>query len=186
MDHYFEIHLLPDPEFRESVLMNVVFSKLHRALVEGGNGCVGVSFPHSKKTLGDILRLHGNAEDLRELVGMNWLKGLTDYTRISTISEIPEIHQHCVVRRVQAKGNIERLYRRSVKKGWLTEEEAEAKKRECTGRENNLNHPFVSIKSSSTGQTFKLFVQQKKQVEKFQKGLFSKYGLSSATTVPWF
>ncbi|PHR25928.1 MAG: type I-F CRISPR-associated endoribonuclease Cas6/Csy4 [Desulfotalea sp.] len=186
MDHYFEVRLLLDPEFRESTLMNVVFSKLHRALVEQRNGCVGVSFPHSRKTLGDILRLHGNDDDLMQLAGMKWLTVLTDYTHISAVLPVPAEHRYCVVRRVQSKSNIERLYRRSVKKGWLTKVDAEIKKREINNKEYNLKYPFVSIKSSSTGQMFKLFIQQGEVVEMPQAGSFSAYGLSAKATVPWF
>ena len=33
MDHYLDIRLLPDPEFPAPLLMNALFTKLHRALV---------------------------------------------------------------------------------------------------------------------------------------------------------
>ena len=38
MDTYLEIRLLPDPEFVPTMLMNALFSKLHRGLVEQGGG----------------------------------------------------------------------------------------------------------------------------------------------------
>ena len=42
MNYYWEIRVLPDPEFKETVLMNALFAKLHRALVscpEADNWC---------------------------------------------------------------------------------------------------------------------------------------------------
>ncbi len=33
MNHYLDLHLLPDPEFSAAQLMSALFAKLHRALV---------------------------------------------------------------------------------------------------------------------------------------------------------
>jgi len=184
MTDYIEIKLLPDPEFTSSVLMNALFAKLHRALAEAGHGEVGVSFPQAQKTLGETVRLHGSQGALQRLMAIGWLKGLTDYTSVTAITAVPDNCRYRVVKRVQAKSSVERMYRRSVKKGWLTAEEAET--RMNAGKEQQLKLPFVQLKSNSSGQAFRLFIQQGKLLDLPVEGGFSAYGLSDAATVPWF
>ena len=122
MNFYQDIRVLEDPEFSEPMLMAALFAKLHRVLGAQANGAVGVSFPRAGKMLGDTLRLHGSQDALQALQATPWLKGLRDYTQCSDIQRIPENVMHCTVSRVQVKSSAERLRRRSVKKGWLTEE----------------------------------------------------------------
>ena len=184
MDYYIDIKLLPDTEFSSSILMNALYAKLHRALAAAGQGEIGVSFPLAQKTMGNSIRLHGSQSTLQRLMAINWLKGLTDYTSISAITVVPENCKHRVVKRVQAKSSAERMYRRSVKKGWLTAEEADAKI--ATSKEQHLKQPFVQLKSQSTGQSFCLFIQQGKLLDASVGGGFSAYGLSDVATIPWF
>jgi len=184
MNYYIDIKVLPDPEFPPSVLMNALFAKFHSALVEAGHGEIGVSFPQAQKTLGDRLRLHGSLNILQRLMEISWLKGLTDYTSVSAITPVPDDCQYRVVKRVQAKSSVERMYRRSVKKGWLTTEEAEIRTNEH--KEQHLKLPFVQLKSQSSGQAFRLFIQQGKLLDTPMKGEFSAYALSSEATIPWF
>lgn len=184
MNYYIDIKVLPDPEFTPSILMNALFAKFHRALVEAGHGEVGVSFPQAQKTLGDRLRLHGSLSVLQRLMGISWLKGLTDYTSVSAITPVPDNCQYRVVKRVQAKSSVERMYRRSVKKGWLTTEEAEIRANDHM--EQYLKLPFVQLKSHSSGQEFRLFIQQGKLLDSPEEGKFSAYALSCEATIPWF
>jgi CRISPR-associated endonuclease Csy4 len=184
MEHYIDIKVLPDPEFSPSVLMNALFAKFHRALVETGHGEVGISFPQAQKTLGDTVRLHGSQDALKRLMAIGWLKGLTDYTYVTAITAVPNNCQYRVVNRVQAKSNVERIYRRSVKKGWLTAEEADT--RMYASKEQHLKHPFIQLKSQSSGQSFRLFIQQGKLLDSPVEGEFSAYALSGVATVPWF
>jgi CRISPR-associated endonuclease Csy4 len=184
MNYSIDIKVLPDAEFSPSLLMNALFVKLHRALAGAGNGEVGVSFPDAQKTLGDSIRVHGSQVALQRLMSISWLKGLTDYTCVASICAIPDNCQYRVVKRVQAKSSIERMYRRSVKKGWLTTEEAGA--RMSAGKEQHLKLPFVQLKSQTTGQSFRLFIQQGKLSNKPVEGKFTAYGLSEVATIPWF
>lgn len=184
MKYYIGIKLLPDTEFSSSLLMNALFAKLHRALAEAGHGEVGVSFPQANKTLGDTIRLHGAQITLERLMTIGWLKGLTDYTHVTGIAAVPDNCKHRVVKRVQAKSSVERVYRRSVKKGWLSVEDAEVKVN--AGKEQQLKLPFVQLKSRSTEQSFRLFIQQGKVVDLPVSGEFSAYGLSDVATIPWF
>lgn len=184
MDHYLEVIVLPDPEFSEGMLMSAIFSKLHRALVDVAHGEIGVSFPHQKKTLGDCLRLHGTMSALNELMKITWLRGLRDYTHASNIQPVPSTDQHRIVQRVQVKSNAERLRRRSVKKGWLTEAEAAEKIQLSSERRSKL--PFVCLKSNSNGEVFRLFIRQGALQHDVVFGKFSNYGLSGTTTIPYF
>jgi len=184
MDHYLEIRLLPDPEFSTNLLMNELYDRFHRALAEIGSDSIGISFPQAQKTPGDRLRLHGGSSDLQRLMEQVWLKGYMDYLDVSAIKRVPDNCRYRIVRRVQAKSSIERMYRRSVKKGWLTVEQAQGKMAGI--KEQRLKQPFVQLKSHSSGQRFRLFIQQGRLLENRRGGKFSAYGLSGEATVPWF
>lgn len=185
MNHYIEIRVLPDPEFNANVLLNALYAKFHRALVEFGHGEIGASFPKAQpKTLGDTIRLHGSQGALERLMAIGWLKGLADYTSASAITAAPDNCKYRIVKRVQAKSSLERMYRRSVNKGWLSAEEAEEKMN--AGKEQQLKLPFVQLKSRSTGQSFRLFIQQGKIKDSPVAGKFSAYALSDTATIPWF
>lgn len=43
MDHYFDLRVLPDPEFNTEMLMAALFAKLHRAL--GARGILALASP---------------------------------------------------------------------------------------------------------------------------------------------
>lgn len=184
MDHYIDIRVLADPEFSEGLLMNALFSKAHRVIAELGGGEVGVCFPEYGKTLGKHLRLHGSKMSLERLMADGWLKGLRDYTEVSSISQVPANAKFRVVKRVQAKTNIDRLRRRSVSKGWLNQEEANTQI--TPDKERRLKLPFLQLKSRSTGQSFCLFIEHGKITDQARNDKFSTYGLSSNSTIPWF
>lgn len=187
MNHYLEIAVLPDPEFTASTLMSVLFSQLHSVLVAENGGMVGVSFPEvdqSKPSLGSRLRLHGTANELERLLETEWLAAMRDYVRVSKVSIVPSVAQHIVVRRVQVKSSPERLRRRLIKRKGISEKEARMAIPDNSAK--MLNLPFVSLKSKSTGQFFRLFIDHCNIRENPVAGTFSKYGLSSTATVPWF
>ncbi|MBM3073586.1 type I-F CRISPR-associated endoribonuclease Cas6/Csy4 [Enterobacter sp. RHBSTW-00994] len=184
MDHYLEIRLLPDPEFSEEVLMAALFAKLHRALVQRGKGDIGVSFPLHDLKPGAILRLHGYLHALHELESMVWRKGLSDYCQCTEILSVPSMTVWRCVSRVQVKSSPQRLLRRSVRKGWLTEEEA--KERALTTEAGYTDLPWINMRSLSTGQSFRLFIRHGDCLAEPVSGVFSSYGLSAGATIPWF
>ena len=184
MDHYLEIRVLPDPEFSSEMLMAALFAKLHRVLGARGQGDIGVSFPDVNVMPGARLRLHGSAQALQALEASTWRKGLTDYCQCSPVTPVPEIKGWRVVSRVQVKSNSQRLLRRSVKKGWLTEEQAI--ERLATQAEQRTDLPFLNMKSLSSQQLFKLFIRHGDLLKEPVKGEFSSYGLSATATIPWF
>ena len=181
MDCYIEIKVLPDPEFDSITLMNALYSKLHRALVDVGQGEIGVSFPRMGKTPGDVLRLHANRTAIDRLMACSWLKGLSDYTFVSEVSHTPQGVQHINIARIQSKKTAARL-RRAVKRGSITEQVAE----KIMAEKVQIKNPFFQLQSSSTGQCLPLFIEQGKPQQQAVLGAFNTYGLSEKTTVPLF
>ena len=187
MDHYLDIKILEDPEFAAPILMNALFSKLHRALVEVSNGDIGVSFPEAtKKSLGKTLRLHGFESSLTKLEALAWRKGVGDFTQVTGVSAAPEVDEFWLVQRVHAQSNPDRIRRRAMKRQGLTYEQAVEQIPDSVAEQLDL--PFVRIKSHSTGgQQFPLFIRQTTVSEPNHSGTsFSKYGLSASTPVPKF
>jgi CRISPR-associated endonuclease Csy4 len=187
MDHYIEIKLLPDPEFVSTMLMSALFNKLHRILVEVDTCNIGISCPdieQPKIGLGERLRLHGTYDDLHQLMEVNWLAGMRDHSTVGEATSVPSNCLYRVVRRVQAKSSPDRLRRRLARRKNITMEEA------CqliSDRDTKyLKLPFVSVRSQSTGQTFRLFIEHKPSQPNRMLGDFSRYGLSATATVPWF
>lgn len=184
MDHYLEIRVLPDPEFSEEMLLAALVAKLHRALGQRGKGDIGASFPAHGIKPGAILRLHGDLQALQELESSVWRKGLGDYCQFTEIKPVPEVSTWRCVSRVQVKSSAQRLMRRSVKKGWVTEEEAQ--QRILTMEEARTDLPWLNLRSLSTGQSFRLFIRHGELLPAPVDGAFSTYGLSATATIPWF
>lgn len=184
MDYYLDIEVLPFDEFSEGSLLSTAFGRVHHALARLGSGRMGISFPRHGITLGNILRLHGTFEELEMLRNAPELRGLLDYVRVIPTSKVPSNVSYRRVRRRQVKSSADRLRRRSIKNGRLNETEAMRKISE--DKEQRLSLPFVTIKSSSTGEVFKLFIDHGEELEEPAKGMFSAYGLSLTATIPWF
>ena len=190
MNHYIDIHLRPDPDFPAQVLLNALYAKLHKALVQLGTHSVGVSFPkHSNKHLGDVLRLHGSSSDLTSLQALSWLGAMREMVQTSPIAAVPVTAKHRNVRRVQVQSSPERVKRRLVKRLMQREGigEDQAQARIEVPQASKLNDPFITLISSSTkGQHFRLFIRHDPVQAQAQAGHFNAYGLSSSATVPWF
>lgn len=184
-DHYLDIHLLPDPEFAPEQLLRALFGKLHRALVQLGDGSVGISLPgHSACSTGSHLRLHGSLNALTQLQALDWLTGMRDHVRLGELAAVPSGCQYRVVRRVQVDSNPERLRRRLMKRHGL---DAETARQRIPDSAMQLTHlPWIEMRSQSSGQRFRLFIEHGPLQGSPTPGTFSSYGLSRSTTVAWF
>lgn len=184
--HYQNIVLLPDAELVPQVLMSMLFSKLHKALVSAQTVQVGVSFPEQKEHfLGNVLRLHGSAVTLDHLDALSWLGGLRGYVQLGAVVPVPlSVLGYCTVRRRQAQSNPDRLRRRMMRRKGITWEQAVQALPDACGE--MLDLPFVQLHSSSTGENFRLFIEQGALRQEATEGTFSQYGLSSKTTIPFF
>ena len=187
--HYIDITLLPDPEFSQVHLLGALFSKLHRALVQLHADNIGVSFPAHvltplfKRGLGTVLRLHGEPSALQTLMDMDWLKGMRDHVAIAEAAMAPIGSERRLVVRRQFKTNAERLRRRRMQRKGETAEQAATAIPDSMERRPDL--PFVQLRSSSTAQSFCLFVEHRETKDE-RAGGFNTYGLSQGASIPWF
>jgi CRISPR-associated endonuclease Csy4 len=201
MDHYVDIRLQPDAEFAPAIPMAALFTKLHKALAAGGHQNIGVSFPqmdegdpaparasrigaHPRYALGQVLRLHGTSFALNKLLTTDWLPGMRDHVACGALLAVPTDARHRVVSRVQAKSSPERLRRRQMRRHGLTAEQAQERVPDSAAE--MLNLPFLTLRSQSTGQTFRLFIRLGAKQATAVAGEFGAYGLSAQVTVPWF
>ncbi len=187
MDHYLDLHLLPDPEFPATQLMSALLAKLHRGLYDLRRSDVGISFPDVEtagRGLGARLRLHGSAEALDRLMALNWLLGMRDHLRLGELAPIPaQVRWRCVSR-VQVDSNPERARRRLIKRHGLSEQEARQRIPDNAGKHCDL--PYATLRSNGSGQSFRLFIRNGPLLASPQAGPFGGYGLSASSTVPWF
>lgn len=191
MDYYIEFKVLPDLEADASFLLNNLFSKLHAVLGQTTQGKVGVSFPQYGKQgkfvrLGEILRLHGEQAYLIKLMAEPWLIRMRDYCDVSSISPIPANVEYCSFYRAQAK-SVHNKRKRSIAKGWLTEEQAVVKIPD--GQEQQLTQPYIQMKSRGNGSVMRIHIAKTKPDVESNEGEFGSYGLSNKAnqyTVPWF
>lgn len=187
MDHYVDIEVRPDPEFPASQLMSALYAKLHRALVAQGCKRIGVSLPGVEGVgahLGTCIRLHGELATLTTLLASDWLAGMRDHVALTPPARVPDSAQHRVVKRVQVKSNPERLRRRLMRRHALSEQEAYQRIPDEVARFTHL--PFVQLRSTSTGQPFRLFIDHGPILPGAIPGDFNAYGLSQEATIPWF
>lgn len=185
--HYIDITLRPDPEFSPAHLLNALYAKLHRALVQLGASDIGVSFPQMPSNgqhLGKVLRLHGSMQALQRLQSLPWLQGMQDHLQLSEAAAAPPHAQYRNVSRAQAKSSPDRLRRRHMKRHGLTEAQALAQVPDSV--RETLTLPYLDVHSTSTSQRFRLFVRHGPAQAGAIEGVFSAYGFSPAATVPWF
>ncbi|MEO8120391.1 MAG: type I-F CRISPR-associated endoribonuclease Cas6/Csy4 [Rhodoferax sp.] len=187
MDHHVDIDVQPDPEFPAHQLMEALYAKLHRALVAQNSTRIGVSFPGfglKGPHLGTRLRLHGNLAALSALLASDWLAAIRDHVTLTQPTRVPETAKHCAVRRVQVKSSPERLRRRLMRRHNLDAQEALQRipdEAACL-----VDLPFVQLRSTSTGQSFRLFIEHGPALVNPIPGDFNAYGLSQLATIPWF
>lgn len=187
MNYYIDFKLLPDPEFTPAILMNALYARLHKALVQLQATDIGVSFPEVEKkipSMGSRLRLHGGTESLSALMQSGWLKGMQDQVDVEVPRSVPSATKHCAVRRVQAKSSPERLRRRLARRRGISLEEARQLIPDSSAK--TLRLPYLKLHSLSTGQPFRLFVDQSQTFGTAVEGDFNAYGMSKIATVPWF
>ena len=187
MDHHVDIDVQQGPEFPAHQLMEALYAKLHRALVAHNSTRIGVSFPGfglKGPYLGTRLRLHGDFAALSALLATDWLAGMRDHVTLTQPNPVPEATKHCAVRRVQVKSSPERLRRRLMHRHSINAQEARQRIPDEAVRLVKL--PFVQLRSTSTGQSFRLFIEHGPVQANPIPGDFNTYGLSQLATIPWF
>jgi len=184
MNHYIDIKLLPDAEINANFLLNKVYTKLHKALFDSKSDSIGLSFPEYRKTLGQVLRLHGTQQALEQLQAQNWLARLADYCKVSAICEVPaDIQGYRTVSRIQTTMSQSKL-KRLLKRGSITEEEAKGYKAKMFTK--GLDNAYVELESASNGHKHRRYIAFGALQPSSVAGVFDAFGLSKTATVPWF
>lgn len=184
MDNYIDIQIQPDAEMRENVLLNKVYTKLHKALWDLKARDIGVSFPKAKVLLGNVIRVHSTFERLQELNEMKWLGGLFGYCLHSDIQQVPSTVKYIKVSRWQHNMSESHL-RRLIKRGSITQEKIKAYKAKMFTKQMTTL-PFLEIESTSTGKHHRRYIKVSEILDEPIKGEFDSFGLSKCATIPWF
>jgi len=183
MTHYFDIRLLPDTEIPSTVLMNAIYTKLHKVLFDLTSSNIGVSFPKYKKTLGNGLRIHGEKSVLNDLQGLDWIGGMKGYCQIGDIVPVPTNAKHRTVSRIQTTMSQSKL-NRLLKRGSITEDEAKNYKTKLFTK--GLDNPYLELTSGSNGQRHRRYIKFGPLLDNPVEGSFDQFGLSKTATIPWF
>lgn len=183
MNHYIDIKIQPDAEMRENVLLNKVYSKFHKALFTLQSTHIGVSFPHYKVVLGNVIRVHGTESSLTELQATNWLGGLSGYCVVSSIQAVPGGASYRTISRKQANMTEAKL-RRLIKRGTIPTENYKTYKAKMF--QQGLDNPYFELESTSNGQKHRRYIQFGDLSAEPSEGVFDQFGLSKAATIPWF
>jgi len=180
MRKYLQMTLLADDASGIStpVLMCDVIERLHHLFVriknDDGFITVGISFPgydEKNMTMGSLVRLFGQEKELNDLQVRKNLMSIADYVHVSDprIIPAPKVNGYVAYSRIRHDHNKDKLVRRKMKRHGLTNKEAEVAYAEYK-RRSFPNHPFVLIRSKSTGdQKYPLYF---KRVLLNEPGLF--------------
>lgn len=183
MNYFIDIVLLPDSEFKVTVLLNSLYTKLHKALFQLKSTNIGVSFPKYNVTLGNVLRIHGEKSALDDLRELNWIGGMNGYCGIGDISAVPAETKFRIISRVQSTMSNAKL-QRLIKRGSISEEDVNNYKVKMETK--MFDKPYVELISSSNGHRHRRYIEFGKLLDMPVKGEFDQFGLSKTATVPWF
>ena len=183
MDYYIDIKIKPDSEMPENVLLNKVFTKLHKALFDRNATDIAVSFPKWKVMLGDLLRIHSSENSLKALQESNWLGGLIGYCDTSEIQRVPIDRKYRLIKRKQTNMSQSKL-NRLLKRGSISEEDAKQYRAKMFTK--GLDNPFVELVSGSNGHKHRRYIEISDLLDSPVGGEFDQFGLSKTATVPWF
>lgn len=183
MNYYIDVHIKPDAEMCLNVLLNAIYSKLHKALYDLSSTEIGVSFPKYNITLGNVLRIHGEKSALGNLQGRDWIGGARGYCDVSLIMSVPEGSKFRTVSRKQTTMSQAKL-RRLKKRASMSEDEIRKYKEKMFS--GSLDNPYVELVSGSNGQKHRRYIQFGELLNQPVSGDFDQFGLSKIATVPWF
>ena len=184
MDSYIDIKLKPDAEMRENVLMNKVYSKLHKFLFDIESIDIGISFPETRVLLGNVLRIHSTKKRLLDLKNTDWLGGLAGYCDQGDELLIPAEYKNITVSRWQSNMSQAHL-RRLIKRGSISDEEVKGYKAKMFASQMTTL-PFLELESTSSGKLHRRYIQMSEARDQSVLGDFDTFGLSKIATIPWF
>lgn len=183
MQHYIDVQIKPDAELRENVLLNKVYTKLHKVLCDLQSTDIGVSFPEYKLKLGCVIRVHAAEKRLEALQRGGWLGGLIGYCAISPVQAIPEQVQYRTVSRIQSTMSPAKL-KRLISRGSI--QQSEIKQYKANMFQKGLDNPYLELESGSNGHLHRRYIAFGELMDNPMSGEFDQFGLSKGATIPWF
>lgn len=184
MNHYIDIKIKPDAEMRENVLLNKVYTKLHKALFDLKANDIGVCFPEVDIRLGKTIRIYSTKQRLEELQNIDWLGGLKGYCSVSGIKPIPETGvKYRIVSRVQSLMTQAKL-RRKIKRNNLSNEDIKAYKAKMFLQ--SLDEPYLELISATSNKLYRRYIKHGELKDSPTNGEFDQFGLSKNATIAWF
>lgn len=172
-------------EFPAEFILSHLFMALHGLLVkqkdEDGFVRVGVGFPEydaGKPTLGRIMSLFGDKENLNLLGLPGSIPDLRDFIRISGPVEIVSPGKYTAFRKIKPKGALENKIRRAMKRHGYTREEAERMYLDYqdVDRHSKVRGlPYMKVHSQSTGQAYPVYIKSEEASGEAEK--FNTFGL---------
>jgi CRISPR-associated endonuclease Csy4 len=183
MDHYIDITLRPNAELRENALLNMAYSKLHKALFDLESSAIGVSFPAFQVKLGNRIRLHGSQGALTQLRALDWLGGLTSCCDVTDLQPVPNQVQHRTIFRIQSTMTQAKL-NRLIRRGSIEPEKVREYKAKMFSK--GLSNPYLELESTSNGHKHRRYIAFGEFLAEPVHGVFDHFGLSKQATIPWF
>lgn len=183
MNHYIDVTIKPDAEMRENLLLNMLYSKLHKALIDLRSRTIGVSFPQYQVKLGKLLRIHGNSDCLQSLQQTDWIGGLVGYCDITPINQNPNVVSYRTVSRIRPNMSNSKL-RRLKQRNSISE--ADIKNYKAKMYDQSLDNPYLELTSSTNGQKYRRYIEFGELVDLPKVEQFDYFGLSKTATIPWF
>ena len=183
MDYYIDIKIKPDAEMRENVLLNKVYSKLHKTLFSLKSTSIGVSFPKYNVMLGDVIRIHASQEKLDDLQKSDWLGGLIGYCDLTQPLSVPADVSYRTVSRKQTNMSQAKL-NRLLKRGTIKQEEV--KNYRAKMFQQGIDNPYLELESGSNGHKHRRYIAFSTMSNEPVTGSFDQFGLSKEATIPWF
>jgi CRISPR-associated endonuclease Csy4 len=140
----------------------------------------------NKKTLGRIVRLFSlDEKNLQDIHIEPIFKNMKEYIHVSGIRKVStQCSEYVIYKRIQSEPNLERLARRAVKRSKVNISFEDVIKKLQTYKQKKIEYiPYVNMKSRSSNNHFKLFIQEC-VTDKFNYDGFNSYGLSNFSTIP--
>ena len=154
------------------IISEDVFPRLHRLFVN--NECqFGLSFPAYSFTkcgsLGNIIEVL--CEDKEALSSLNLVSEFDGIEELKVMSDINEISDYTLFRRIRERNRYEKRVERFYKRGH--EDPGNMKAHIQHHNKNIFTHAYIKVRSESTGQNYNLFIAPSEE----KTARFNSFGL---------
>ena len=183
MDFYIDVKLISNKEKSINYVLNEVYGRLHKELSALGSEVIGVSFPAYKVLLGNIIRIHGSADDLTKLQRNNWVGNYIAYCDVGAILPVPTDCKFRTVSRIQPSMSKSKLTR-VIKRGSIPDNEIKEYRAKMFSK--GLKEPYLELVSVSNGHKHRRYISFSELYNTHHDGRFDSFGLSKTATIPWF